>query len=78
MTHVHNPWEHPAARVRAAAAAREGAFAAWRHSPNCDTERILAAISRTLDYRLEQLWASMTDLQRAEADARPTRRLAHA
>jgi hypothetical protein len=70
----HDPWAHPAARVRAAIAAREGALAAWRHSPNADTERIYMAITRTLDYRLEQLWASMTDAQRAQVEARPVRK----
>lgn len=73
-----DPLAHPAARVRAAAAAREGALAAYRHSPNSDTERVLIATMRTLDYKLEQLWASMTDERRAEVDARPIRHLANA
>lgn len=62
-----DPLATPAARVAAAAAAREGAIAAWRHSPNSETERIVNAITQTLDYRLEQLWASMTDRARAAA-----------
>lgn len=70
MTHTHDPFDDPENRVRAAAAAREGAMAAYRHSPNGDTERILIAISKTLDYRLEQLWASLTDKRRAEVTSR--------
>jgi hypothetical protein len=65
-----DPWEHPAVRVRAAAVAREGALAAWRHSPNGDTERVVIATINTLNYRLEQLWASLTEAQRAAVEAR--------
>lgn len=67
---AHDPWQHPAVRVRAAVSAREGALAAWRHSPNGETERVACAANAALNYRLEQLWASMTDDQRTAADAR--------
>lgn len=68
-----DPFAHPANRVRAAVAAREGALAAWRHSPNSETALILHKIHATLDYRLEQLWACMSDERRAAVEARPVR-----
>lgn len=58
------------ARVRAAVAAREGALAAFRHSPNSDTARALTVTTKALDYRLEQLWEALTTEQREMVDAR--------
>lgn len=61
------------ARIRAALAAREGALAAWRHSPNSSNATALRDAHRQLDARLEQLWAVLLPHERAAVDARAIR-----
>lgn len=63
-------------RIRSALAAREGALAAWRHSPNASNATALRDRHRALDQALEGLWAVMTPAERAAVDARDIRVLA--
>lgn len=66
----------PLERIRSALATREGAAAAWSHSPNSTTAKALKKAHDELNYRLEQLWATLPDEKRAEVEARGVRRMA--
>jgi hypothetical protein len=68
-----DPWADHHVRIKAAVDAREGAFAAFGHSPNASTQKAVENCQYTLNWRLDQLWQSLTDQQRAEIDARPVR-----
>lgn len=64
------------ARIVSAIASREGALAAWRHSPNSDTARALRNAHRAMDAALDALYAVMSPAEREAVEQRDVRRLA--
>ena len=70
-----DPRTTPLRELPAVVAAREGALAAWRHSPNRETSVALHRAHDALNKTLEQLWDAMTLEQRDDADGRKVREL---